>query len=168
MLFLGLIVFYLYYYDTCAYSISNSPLEIAFHSCTSYLLTLQPTRLAGYPRIQCSTIVVPWDIKLFNCTRNEAWNSSLTYFTWVFVFFFVYNYFSLWNLLGSFFHSSLQFRRFLKYFPSCLMTCDGRLLFISINNLYAHWLWCMSYDHHFYDCLAAIPLFSFGKTLTVK
>ena len=98
MLFLGLIVFYLYYYDTCAYSISNSPLEIAFHSCTSYLLTLQPTRLAGYPRIQCSTIVVPWDIKLFNCTRNEAWNSSLTYFTWVFFlffFFFVYNYFDL-------------------------------------------------------------------------
>lgn len=96
MLFLGLIVFYLYYYDTCAYSISNSSLEIAFHSCTSYLLTLQPTRLAGYPRIQCSTIVVPWDIKLFNCTRNEAWNSSLTYFTWVCVFFFfVYSYFDL-------------------------------------------------------------------------
>ena len=65
----------------------RASLEIAFHSCTSYLLTLQPTRLAGYPRIQCSTIVVPWDIKLFNCTRNEAWNSSLTYFTWVFFFF---------------------------------------------------------------------------------
>lgn len=46
MLFLGLIVFYLYY-DTRAYCMSNSPLEIAFHSCTSYLLTLLH-RLADY------------------------------------------------------------------------------------------------------------------------
>lgn len=65
MLFLGLIVFYLYY-NTRAYCIPNSPLEIASHNCTSYLPTLQLSRrLADYPCIWCSTIVVPWDIKLF-------------------------------------------------------------------------------------------------------